>query len=196
LRNDILRRKYVRGQKLTEQDICIEYQASRTPVREALKKLEAEGLIEIIPHKGAFVLGFSDQEIRDIYELRKCAESLAIKWAVERITKEELDALEEIFEFMEFYTQNNDIEKMVKINTSFHQLIYDATHNKLLRNILSSYQLYLEQAKAKGHYGDDYLPRLLEEHRLIFEAIKRKDTESAIEAIERHIDNSIERSVF
>ena len=194
LRKDILLNKYTSGYKLTEQNICEEYGVSRTPVREAFKQLEMEGLIEVIPNRGAFVVGFSKRDIADIFELRKVYEIQAVKWAIERITDDELDALEETFEFMEFYTQKNDLEKMLNINTNFHQLIYIASHNRTLHNILSSYQIYIKHTTRGREFSKDYLPSVLEEHREIFNAFKNKDVEAGIKAIEVHMTNSYERS--
>ena len=192
LRKDILQGKLRQGEKLTEQQICDEYNVSRTPVREAFRQLELEGFIETIPNRGAFVTGFSPQDIQDMYELRKSYEILAVKWAIERITKEELEKLEEAFEFMEFYTQKNDVEKMLNINMNFHELIYKASHNRMLYHILSSYQLYIKQSKAssRGEVPADYLETILREHRAIFEAFKKKDADAAVEAMARHLDNA------
>ena len=141
LQEDILTGKLKAGEKLTEQKICDEYKVSRTPVREALRQLEMDGLIENIPNRGAFVLGLSEQDIEDMYVLRKAYEIQAVRWAIERITEEEINELEETFEFMEFYTMKNDINKMLNINTAFHQIIYNATHNRILKQLLSSYQV-------------------------------------------------------
>ena len=95
LRKDILQGKFRQGDKLTEQQICDDYGVSRTPVREAFKQLELEGFIETVPNRGAFVVGFSAQDIEDMYELRKAYEVLAVKWAIERISKDEFEKLEE-----------------------------------------------------------------------------------------------------
>ena len=132
LQTDILTGKIRSGEKLTEQRICEQYSVSRTPVREALRQLEMDGLIESIPNRGAYVIGLSLQDIGDMYQLRKIYEIQAVRWAIERITEEELDQLEETFEFMEFYTMKSDKEKMLNINTHFHQLIYSASHNRML----------------------------------------------------------------
>lgn len=102
LQTDILTGKIRSGEKLTEQKICEQYSVSRTPVREALRQLETDGLVESIPNRGAYVIGLSQQDIEDMYQLRKIYEIQAVRWAVERITDEELDQLEETFEFMEF----------------------------------------------------------------------------------------------
>jgi DNA-binding GntR family transcriptional regulator len=196
LRKDILQGKLRQGEKLTEQQICDEYNVSRTPVREAFRQLELEGFIETIPNRGAFVVGFSPQDIQDMYELRKSYEILAVKWAIERITKEEYEKLEEAFEFMEFYTQKKDAEKMLNINMNFHELIYKASHNRMLYHILSSYQLYIKQGKPAGRadVSAGYLDEILLEHRAIFEAFQNKDAEAGIAAISRHLDNAKRRA--
>ncbi len=196
LRKDILQGKLRQGEKLTEQQICDEYNVSRTPVREAFRQLELEGFIETIPNRGAFVVGFSSQDIQDMYELRKSYEVLAVKWAIERITKEEYEKLEEAFEFMEFYTQKQDMEKMLNINMNFHELIYRASHNRMLYHILSSYQLYIKQSRPsnRNDVSSGYLDEILAEHRAIFESFRNKDVEGGIAAVSRHLDNAKQRA--
>jgi DNA-binding GntR family transcriptional regulator len=198
LRKDILQGKLRQGEKLTEQQICDEYNVSRTPVREAFRQLELEGFIETIPNRGAFVVGFSSQDIQDMYELRKSYEVLAVKWAIERITKEEYEKLEEAFEFMEFYTQKQDMEKMLNINMNFHELIYRASHNRMLYHILSSYQLYIKQSRTqnRSNVSSGYLDEILTEHRAIFEAFKNKDVDAGIAAVSRHLDNAKQRAKY
>lgn len=196
LRKDILQGKLRQGEKLTEQQICDEYNVSRTPVREAFRQLELEGFIETIPNRGAFVVGFSPQDIQDMYELRKAYEILAVKWAIERITKEEYEKLEEAFEFMDFYTQKKDMEKMLNINMNFHELIYRASHNRMLYHILSSYQLYIKQSRNsnQSNVSSGYLDEILAEHRAIFVSFQTKDVEAGIAAVSRHLDNAKQRA--
>lgn len=193
LQRDILTGKLAPGQKLTEQAICKEYKVSRTPVREALRQLETEGLVENILNRGSFVIGLSQQDFEDMFELRKAYEIQAVKWAIERITDDEMDALEETFEFMEFYTLRNDVDKMLTINAGFHQIIYGASHNRMLRQLLSSYQTYFKYRSQEDIYADNYLTEVLEEHRMIFKAFTEKDIDAGAEAMERHIDNSKKR---
>ena len=111
LRESILRGKLKNEEKLTEQRICNEYNVSRTPVREAFRLLEQEGLITMIPNRGAFVTGFSDQDIADMYDMRKDYEVLAFEWAIKRITDEELAEIRNSYELMEFYTHKKEFEK-------------------------------------------------------------------------------------
>lgn len=195
LQKDILTGKLKPGQKLTEQAVCKEYKVSRTPVREALRQLETEGLVENILNRGAFVTGLSRQDFEDMFQLRKICEIQAVRWAVERITDEEMDALEETFEFMEFYTLRNDIDKMLTINAGFHQIIYKACHNRMLEQQLTSYQTCFKYRSLDHIYADNYLTSVLEEHRMIFKAFTEKDGEAGAEAMERHIENSKKRRI-
>lgn len=187
---DIIKGILPADKKLTEQSLCEQYKVSRTPVREALRQLEIEGLVENIPNRGAFVVGFTSQDIKDIFELRKTYEIQAVKWAIERINDDELDELGEIFEFMEFYTKKHDIDKMLNINSNFHQLIYTASKNKMLRQVLSSYQMYIKYSRNIVSYDNDYLETVLEEHRDIYEAFLQKNEELAVKSMQAHMDNS------
>jgi DNA-binding GntR family transcriptional regulator len=180
IRDDILHQKLKPGEKLTEQRIGAEYAVSRTPVREAFKQLEVEGLIENIPNRGAFVVGFSQQDIDDIYELRKVYEIIAVRWAIQRITKQELEELWEAYEFMEFYTHKRDYGKMLNINSKFHVLIYKASHNHLLCQTLTSYQYYIQQTRELPLDADTYLDEVLKEHRQILEAFQFKNIETGV----------------
>lgn len=190
LQMDIIRGVHSAGKKLTEQSLCEQYNISRTPVREALRQLETEGLVENIPNRGAFVVGFSQQDILDMYELRKVYELQAVRWAIRRITEDELEELGEIFEFMEFYTHKGDVEKMLNINSNFHQMIYTASRNKMLRQVLSSYQVYIKYSRSPRSYNENYLESVLEEHQKIYQAFLSDDEEAAVQAMEEHMGNS------
>lgn len=193
IEEDILSGKLRQGEKLVEQAICDEYEVSRTPVREALSQLGAEGLVESIPNRGCFVVGISDSEMQDIFTLRKIYEVQATRWAIERITDEEMEELEENFEFMEFYTMKEDVDKMLNINASFHKMIYRASHNRMLEQMLSSYQLYVKYAPKYIDDDSAYLDELLKEHRAIYQAFLDKDPEAGAKAMAIHMDKSLNR---
>ncbi len=196
LRDDILDGKLRDGLKLTEKVLCDKYKVSRTPVREALQKLKTDGLVNSIPNRGFFVTGLSKQDYKDMFTLRKIYEIQAIKWAIERITDEQFAELSEIFEFMEFYTMKKDIAKMLTININFHRKIYEASGNRMLKNLLSSYQDMLKHAEVPSQRrSGDYLQVVFEEHTKIFEAFKKRDVEAGITAMTRHMDNSKERYI-
>lgn len=198
LREDILRRKLERGEKLTEQRICNTYNVSRTPVREAFRLLEQEGLIDMIPNRGAFVIGFADQDIADMYDMRKAYEELAFEWAVERITDEELDEIKADYEHMEFFTNKKDFEKVVELNIHFHELIYKASHNSMLTQILTSFQYYTKQFKSGDSSGNEeaYLDELLKEHHEILQSLEKHDAKRGIAIVRKHLDSSKHRAGY
>ncbi len=195
IKNDILDERFKRGQKLTEQEICEKYNVSRTPVREAFFQLESEGLIEIIPNRGAFVVGLSAQDRVDIHIMRSAYEVQATEWAIERITPTQLDDLTETLEFMEFYTMKEDYTKMLTINSHFHQIIYIASGNRLLQHVLTLLHTYVSEF-VDHEAGKKYLPEILEEHKEIYHAFLTKDPIKGGEAMKAHIENSAKRKVI
>lgn len=194
LRSDILQGKFAAGAKLSEQRICDEYMVSRTPVREAFQKLELEGIIEIIPNRGAFVASQSKQDIEDVYEIMKALESVAVKLAIERITDEEIAALKEKYELMEFYSMKGDLEKLKSMNEDFHNLIYGSTKNAMIIQTLSSCQTRVRNNQFRKEHGREFLEEELAEHEAIFMAIVAKDKETAAAAAVRHIRNGKRRA--
>ncbi|MDO5331985.1 MAG: GntR family transcriptional regulator, partial [Bacillota bacterium] len=157
LRDDILQGKFAAGAKLSEQKICDEYMVSRTPVREAFQKLELEGIIEIIPNRGAFVANQSKQDIDDVYEIMKALESVAVKLAIERITEEEIKELHEKYELMEFYSMKGDLDKLRMVNEEFHNGIYKATGNSMIIQTLSSCQTRVRNNQFRKEHGKEFL---------------------------------------
>ena len=193
LQEDILTGQMRPGDKIIEQRLCERYGASRTPVREALRQLELDGLVEYILNRGYFVIGMSEQDFEDMFDLRKAYEMQAVKWAIERITEEEMENLEETFEFMEFYSMRNDIEKMQVINAGFHQIIYEACKNRMLQKLLTAFQTYLKYKSPEVVHQENYLSTVLEEHRAIFKAFMDKDPREGGRAMEIHVNRAKER---
>jgi len=196
LRNDILKQKIENGTKLTEAAVCEMYDVSRTPVREAFQKLELDGLIDIIPNKGAFVRGLSKQDIEDMYELRKAYEVICVKFAIDRISDEEMNKLKESYDLMEFFRIKEDPDKFLSMNTRFHQILYNATGNRMLQHVLTSYQVYTKNTKLSNEYIREYFDEVLAEHKAIYEAIVNRDKAAAAEAAGVHMDNSKRRAGF
>ncbi|MBN7774519.1 GntR family transcriptional regulator [Clostridium aminobutyricum] len=194
LRDRILKGEYVIGEKLIENQIATEFKVSRTPIRDAFKLLEEEGLIDYIPNKGSFAKGFTRQDMEDIYAVRKALEQLAVEWAIERIGEKEVRELERQVELMEFYTKRKECEKVMEINVSFHELIYNATRSRFLAHILKSYRQYVQQARKATISEEENLEVVAIEHKEILKAIKAKDVDSAKDKIARHLDNSKNRA--
>lgn len=194
LRDRILAGECPAGEKIKENYVANEFSVSRTPIREAFKQLEQEGLIENITNKGAYVLGFEKQDIEDLYEIRRAVEGVAIKWAIERITQDELMQLQEIYELMEFYTQKRDINKVMDTNTKFHETIYTATKSRFMTQILRAYQLYVKKTRQAALNRESILNETLKEHKSILDCFYNKDTEKGAEEIIKHLNNAKDRA--
>ncbi|WP_026894947.1 GntR family transcriptional regulator [Clostridiisalibacter paucivorans] len=197
LRDEILEGKYVEGQKLVESKLASKLGVSRTPVREGLKQLELEGLVESIPNKGVIVKGITTQDINDILNIRLAIEDLAVEWAMERMNDEELVQLKEIYDLMEFYTAKDDVDKILDLNTQFHEVIYKATKSRYLDNMLRDFQQYIKVIREKSIRTPGRLETALEEHRIIVESFVEKDVQKGKSALKKHIttlrNNSLNR---
>ena len=194
VRERILKGEYEIGEKIKENQIASELKVSRTPIREAFKLLENEGLIDYIPNRGCFAKGFTKQDVDDIYAVREALEELAVRWAVERITPEEITALEEQVDLMEFYSKKKDKKKVLELNATFHDVIYASARSRFLAQVLRSYKEYIEKTRKSIFYEQSYLESILREHRAIFEAISERDAEKAVEAISKHLAASQDRA--
>lgn len=190
LQSDILSGAIPNSSKLTEQAICKKYSVSRTPVREAFRQLEADGLIENIPNRGAFVTGLTRRDISDLFDLRALFEVQAVEWAIKRMTSEDIDKLAETVEFMEFYTLKDDVDKVLTFNSQFHNIIYAGTGNRMIQKTLAIYQTYLKHSAPAKTYTGDYLKTILEEHKAIFEAFESKNPAAGRKAMEYHMAQS------
>ncbi|HZK02329.1 MAG TPA: GntR family transcriptional regulator [Anaerovoracaceae bacterium] len=193
LRERILKGEYDIGQRIKENSVAEELKVSRTPIREAFKGLEQEGLIVTIPNRGSFALGLTKKDIQDIYAVRILVEALAVEWAVERIKDDEISSLEDIFEKMEFYTYKKDSKKVLELNRAFHEIIYRASGSRFLAQILRSYQEYVEKTRKATVYEKN-LPTILEEHREILVTMRERNADKAIARISAHLINSKKRT--
>ena len=190
LQKDILSGALPDKSKLTEQAVCKRYNVSRTPVREALRQLEADGLIENIPNRGAYVTGLSKRDISDLFDLRALFEVQAVEWAIKRMGSEDIDSLAEVMEFMEFYTLKEDASKVLSFNSRFHSLIYEGTGNRKLQRSLEVYQTYLKYSAPHRSYTESDLKTILEEHRAIYEAFESRNAAAGRKAMEYHMEQS------
>lgn len=190
LQNDILNGKYTPGESLIETRLSEELGVSRTPIREAIRQLELEGLVQSIPNKGAVVKGVSAQDIEDIYTIRMMIEGLAARWASEKITDEELAELKEALELEEFYTFKNDANHLLKFDSRFHDIIFRASKSKPLMHMLSTFHLYVQRARNASLESPVRAKEVLEEHKAIMQAIIDHDPDRAEQLTTRHIRNA------
>ncbi|MCA0386822.1 MAG: GntR family transcriptional regulator [Firmicutes bacterium] len=190
IREDILNGRYVSGDKLVEIKLADELGVSRTPVREALKQLELDGLVDNIPNRGVVVKGISKEDIDDILTIRLCIEGLVGQWAAERILDHEVKELEEIFDLMEFYSHKGDVDKLFELNTKFHETLYQTTKSRYLEGVLNDFQLFIKTARNNSLRSSGRMQHALDEHRAILTALKNHDVEGARQALVMHIANS------
>lgn len=192
LREAILAGTYQPDEELKEKTIGEELGVSRTPVREALRQLELEGLVSIIPNKGAYVVGISQKDIRDIYEIRSRLEGLCARWAAACVTKEQLDELEENVYLSDFHVAKGNYEQVVELDSRFHEILYTASGSEKLRHVLLDYHHYAQRTR-KITLGDPARAvKSIEEHRRIVEALKLHDEEQAEKLANEHIMSTIE----
>jgi len=190
IQTDILSGEIKADTKLTEQTVCKKYNVSRTPVREAFRQLESDGLIENIPNRGAYVIGLSKRDISDLFDLRYLFEIQAVEWAIMRMDSTEIEDLKETIEFMEFYTLKNDTEKVLQFNSKFHQLIYAGTKDRILQKTLATYQIYLKHSAPARSYSEEYLKTILDEHKAIYNAFESKNVAAGRKAMQHHMEQS------
>lgn len=195
IENAILDGEYKDGDSLNELRLSKELGVSRTPVREALMQLELEGLVRNIPNKGAVVVGVTEQDTHDIYEIRIRIEGLASRLCAEKITEEELHALEQIVELQEFYLMKNDTEQIWKLDSDFHKIIYDASRSRPLRSTLSNFHNYIKKARDMSMHTEGRAEKTVAEHRAILDAIKSHDGALAEQLTAEHITNA-EDNIF
>ncbi len=192
IREDIIEGRYKDGESLVEKKLAEEFGVSRTPIREVVRQLELDGLVESVPNRGVFVIGITQEDIKDIYEIRILVEGLAAKWAAKRINAEELKALNNACELMEFYTAKGDIEQIARYNTEFHEIIFEAARSKFLKKTLKNMQSYIQWARLTSLKTQGRAEKALAEHKAILEAFRNGDSSQAEMRIIEHVTNSSE----
>lgn len=192
IREDILSGKYKQYEELKETAIGNELGVSRTPVREALRQLELEGLVSIVPNKGAYVTSFTEKDINDIYAARSLLEGLCAKMAAEHITQEQLKELFDNIELSEFYASKGNYMQLCELDTRFHEMIYRASGSRILEQLLSDFHHYVERIRRVSLATEGRAEKCNEEHRRILEAMRSKNLLLAEKLANMHVMNTIQ----
>lgn len=190
---DILTREIRPGQRLIEQKLCERFDLSRPPIREIINQLAAEGYITLIPKRGAFVNSFDQRMLDDILNLKNLLYPQAVQWAIERITVDELEMLQETFGFIQFYTPTGDIPKLSKFIRGFNAIIYNATKNRELEDTLNKYDFIIEHAMRQTSMPVNYPETVLGEYKAIYEAFRTRNAAQGTEAAQIHVFRSMLR---
>ena len=189
LRQAILKGELEPGERLMEIQLAERLGVSRTPIREAIRKLELEGLVLMIPRKGAEVAKISEKSLRDVLEVRRSLEELAIELACQRMTEEEVDALEQTQEEFKAAVACGDARKIAETDETYHDVIYKGTGNARLVQILNNLREQMYRYRLEYIKDEDKRQILLLEHDKILKAVKLRRVEEAKEAMREHIDN-------
>jgi DNA-binding GntR family transcriptional regulator len=161
---------------------------SRTPVREALRMLELENLVELVPRKGAQVLDMSEKDITNILEVRSALEGLATSLACKKMSKEDLQQLKSMEADFEKAVADNDVEHFVDIDEDFHDLIFAATENDKLINIFRNLRIQLYRYRmAQAKNNETSMSTIVAHHRSIIRAIENHDAEEGASIAQGHI---------
>lgn len=191
LRKAILRGNLEPGERLREIHLADKLGVSRTPIREAIRKLELEGLVLMIPRRGAEVAEITEKSLRDVLEVRSALEELAVDLACERITEEDVDKLREAAKEFEEVSKGEDVTELAEADVRFHDIIYFATDNQRLIQLLYNLREQMYRYRVEYLKRPEVHETLFAEHEHIIECISKRDKASAKLAISTHIDNQM-----
>ena len=159
------------GERLMEIQLADEMGVSRTPVREAIRKLELEGFVVMIPRRGTYVADISIKDINEVYEIRTSLEVLAAGLAAERISDEELETMQRLLVEIGQHIEDGNIEKIVEIDTAFHDVLYKASRNKRLAGIINNLREQITVIRRRSMMYPGRLQNTMEEHRILVDSI-------------------------
>ena len=189
LETDILSGKYSRGEILTESKLSAELGVSRTPIREALRRLEQEHIIEE-SGKGSVVIGITENDLVDIFLIREKLECMAASLAAKRCTEAQLAELKETLEFQEFYLSKQDAEHIKLMDNKFHRTLYKLTGSMTFFDTLVPLHKKIQKYRRASVESKSRAAASVEEHRKIYEAIAAKDSKLASKYAKEHVENA------
>lgn len=190
LRDAIIHGVLAPGERLMEFQLAEQLGVSRTPVREAIRRLELEGFVVMVPRRGTYVADLSMKDINNVFEVRMALDVLAAGLAAERITDEELEKMERMLVEISEYIKTNNMDKIVEIDSNFHDVLYQASRNDRLAGIIANLREQLTRFRTISMSYPGRLINTLEEHRCLVEAIAQRDMELAQAAAREHLENA------
>lgn len=191
LRQAILTGEIKPGERLMEIHLAQKLGVSRTPVREAVHKLEQEGLVVIIPRRGAEVAEITEKSMNDVLEVRRSLDALCTELACERITPEELEQLRLACLDFEEAVRTKDLRQIAKKDVALHDIIVKATGNQRLISLINNLSEQMYRYRFEYIKDSSRHEKLIEEHRVLYESILHKDKKTASMAAMVHIDNQM-----
>nr|MBP8672922.1 GntR family transcriptional regulator [Synergistales bacterium] len=190
IKEAIIKGHFKPGEKLVEQTLAQEMGVSRTPVREAIRRLEAEGFVVSIPRKGVVVSRADKEEIVQLYSIRAELEGLAARWAIENADEDDIRKLDEAISRMEETAASGDLDGVVQSNALFHDAIAQASKSRILCTLLKTLQDNIQRFRFQSLHLPGRPEAALAEHKEIVAAIKEKKTEEADRLLKEHLQNA------
>lgn len=189
LRQAILKGELQPGERLMEIKLADRLGVSRTPIREAIRKLELEGLVVMVPRKGAAVANITEKDTKDVLEVRRTLEMFAVEVACDRISAEQLEQLKKAAKDFEASKGSMDVIRIAETDMQFHEIIYEATQNERLVQMLNNLRENMYRYRIEYLKDPNYYDSLMKEHREILAAIEAGDKQRARVCMESHINN-------
>lgn len=178
------------GERLMEIQLADELGVSRTPIREAIRKMELEGFLVMVPRRGTYVADLSIKDINEVFEIRTALDVLAAGLAAERITEEEIEELERLLVYIGEMIEEKNYEKIIETDGEFHDVLYKASRNDRLVGIINNLREQFTRFRSISIIQPGRLKRTLEEHRLLVEAIAQRNSEQAQQVAREHMENA------
>lgn len=191
LREAILRGDLIPGERLMELQLAAKLGVSRTPIREAIRMLEQEGLAITIPRKGAIVAGMTEKDMKDVLEIREALEELSVQVACDKIMDEEIEQLYKNMKNFENSLKSGDLKEMAHADVEFHDVIYQATDNPKLISMLNNLREQMYRYRVEYLKNPENHEQLLMEHEAIYKGIVEKNKVVVTEMIRKHISNQV-----
>ncbi|MEG0963289.1 MAG: GntR family transcriptional regulator [Lachnospiraceae bacterium] len=189
LREAILKGELKPGERLMELQLASKLGVSRTPIREAIRMLELEGLAMTIPRKGAEVAKMTEKDMEDVLQIRKVLDELAVGLACDNMTEEILEELKVSLKHFEDCTRDHNVKKIAQADVEFHDVIYRSSNSPKLVNMLSNLREQMYRYRVEYLKNEEIYPTLMEEHRKIFEGLVHQNREEVIKVMSYHVVN-------
>ena len=189
LRRAILKGELKPGERLMEIALAERLGVSRTPIREAMRKLEQEGLVVMVPRRGAQVANITEKDLNDVLDVRIALENMAIEKACQYMTGEEMDSLREAVENFENMIEEGNLIELAEADVKFHEIIYKAANNKRLNQVLNNLREQIYRYRMEYLKEEDMRKVLVKEHEEIYQSIRNRDVKRAQEISFHHVEN-------
>lgn len=189
LRQAILKGELQPGERLMEIALAERLGVSRTPIREAIRKLELEGLVTMIPRRGAQVANITEKDLNDVLEVRMCLENMAIEKACQQMSEEDIVSLKKEADAFGSFIEDGNLTRLAEADEAFHELIYRASNNARLIQVLNNLREQIYRYRIEYLKEEALRHCLADEHERLYQAISRRDVELAKIVCNEHLEN-------